>query len=243
MQRCISSLVVASLAVGAYLTSACSDSTSAPSANSTAPQFIAHGRTQLRAGRVDAAIASFRMALLRDPQNPDALAELAGMYQTLGRAGPSDRYLRRALHLTYTRGLDALAAGDTSGAAANFEHTIQLLPQHPLALVRLGDIARQSSKVEEAIGLYRRATEANPHYAESFLRLGDTCAQVGRQDEARSAYERAIDANINAFDAYVGLGRILAGSNDWAGAADNLRKARPDSPAVKSALERAQRNL
>lgn len=246
MQRRISALVVASLAIGAYLATTCSDSASAPPTDGTVPQFLTYGRVQLRDGRVDAAIASFRMALLRDRQNPIALSELAAIYQLQGRAAVADRYLRRAVHLTYTQGLDALAAGDTSGAAASFEHTIRMLPQHPLALVRLGSIARRKGKVGEAIDLYIQATKANPNYAESFLRLGDACAQAGRDREARTAYEQAIDININAFDAYIGLGQLLAASRDWDGAVSSFRKAlliRPDAPAVMEALEQAQRNL
>ena len=246
MQRRISTVVLAWLAAGAYLTTACSENASVPPASGTVAQYLAFGRAQMQDGRLDAAVTAFRMALLRDRRNPDTLAELAAAYEARGQSGVADRYLRRGVHLTYTRGLEALSAGDTIAAARSFEHTVELMPQHPLALVRLGNLAREKGELEEAIGLYTRATSANPDYAESFVRLGDACAQAGRGEQARAAYEHAIEMNINAYDAYVGLGGVLADGGDWAGAAGNLQKAllvRPDSPAVRGALEGIRKRL
>lgn len=228
------------------LIAACSNQSERPLSEMTTPELLLRARTMRGGGNLAAAIVSYRMVLHRDSLNADALGGLATVYRAQGKARASERYLRKAVYLTYTRGLATLEEGDSTTAAAAFEHTLELLPRHPLALVRLGDMARGRSDVDGAVELYRRAAGANPDYAESYIKLGDACIEAGLDSEARDAYESAIQANLNAFEAYMGLARLDAAGGAWAGAAEQYRKAlliRPQSAAARSGLSRARQNL
>lgn len=230
----------------AAVTVACSGPQEPPPSTLTTPQLLERAAAQRGRGDLASAVAAYRMVIHRDSLNADALGGLAAVYGTQGRSLAADRYLRKAIHLTYSRGQSALSEGDSAGAVAAFEKTLTFLPRHPLALLRLGDVAYARGDAEGAIDWYRRAASANPDLAESHIKLGAACVDAGREAEARDAYESAIRANINAFEAYVGLGGLDAASGDWAAAAEQYGKAlkvRPQSSAAMNGLSRARQNL
>ncbi len=212
----------------------------------TVQTHLDRGRGFLAAGDTAAAIAAFRLALDRDSLNVVSLAELGRIYAHQGKANAADIYLRRALDLTYQRGLRALQAGDTVAATAAFEHTLEIYPPHPLALIRLGELCLATGREEKALEYFTSATQANPDYPEGFIKLGQLYARRQRPREAQLAFERAIELNINAIDAYLGLGELQRRQENWKAAAEQFAKALlidPRSPAAREALEQLQRHL
>jgi Flp pilus assembly protein TadD len=113
------------------------------------------GTAQLRAGRLEAAVASYaRMAQL-DPQNPAAHANWGAALVRLGRLDEAHERLRRARALApldaqvrYDFGLLHRARGDLRAAAAEWDSVLIIDPgrraaRHDLALalLHLGDTA------------------------------------------------------------------------------------------------------
>ncbi|MFH1568278.1 MAG: tetratricopeptide repeat protein [Gemmatimonadota bacterium] len=246
MVRFATRIALIVLLSGAAIVSGCSRSGDGAVPSASKDQLLQLGAASLERGEPAAAIASYRMVLHRDSLNVDALAGLSQAYRAQGRGYPADQYLRRAVYLTYTQGLAALESKDRDAARRAFERTLGLLPQHPLALIRLGDMARQDGLQPAAIEYYRRATGANPDYSEAYIKLGDACAAAGQTEQATAAYETAVQLNLNAFDAYVGLGRIYSLNGNWQMAADQFGKAlliQPQSEAARSGLARARQNL
>lgn len=219
---------------------ACSNSTS------SRRDQMAQGDEYLAQGKVNEAVAAYRQALHQDTLNPVVLARLSRAYQAQGNGEAAERYLRRAMNLTFEEGLRALARRDTIAAATAFERTLEIHPTHPLALNQLGDLALAQGQREEAASWYERSTKANPDFAETFVKLGNVSLALGRTERARQAFARAVEVNINAAPAYLGLGRILLGEQRWAAAAEEYSKAlmvQPHSAEGQAGLAQARSHL
>jgi len=208
--------------------------------------LVKQGNLRLSSGDASHAIASFRTALLQDSLNADAMAGLSRAYGLQEKVQLAAVYLRRASATAYDIGVAALDEGDNERAGAAFNHVLDLVPRHPLALIRLGEIADRRGDQGRAIELFERAVEANPGYAESFVRLGHQHVLQRNAEKARTAFERAIEANINSPGAYMGLGDLLSNEGRWAAAVEQYDKVlliNPQSQAAKTALKRAREQL
>lgn len=205
----------------------------------TSQAQVRKGDRLLAEGDTINAQVTYRLALGQDSLNPDILARLGRIYASQGKTEPADTYLRRAADLTYQRGLGALKADDPAGASAAFEHTLAIIPAHPLALLRLGDLSLVKGQEDQALGYFEQATQANPDYPEGYVKAGKIYLRQQRLAEAQRAFEHTIELNINAIDAYLGLGELYTLQQTWSAAADQYRKVLlidPRSSVAKAAL-------
>lgn len=220
---------------------ACSDSPPAQIA-----EFLAQGDRQLAAGSLRQAIASYRMAFHQDSLNPDVLARLAKAYSLQENSTAADKYLRRALNITYQKGMKALEAGAEDSAVAAYEQTLQIFDRHPLAHSRLGEIYLARGHGEKALEHFEKAARANPHFPATWIQLGQIYASRGRLQDAREAFEQAIAADINSLEAYLGLGSISMDQQNWTAAAahfNNALKIDPQSAVARTGLQEIGRHL
>ena len=207
---------------------------------------MAQGDELLVQGRVADAIASFRMAMHQDTLNPKVYARLSRAYSAQNKKVAADRYLRRAMNITYVEGIRALEAGDDSTAIISFENTLDIFPRHALALNKLGDILHARGQDQEALLYFEKAAEANPGFAATFVKLGQAYADLYQTKKAKEAFGKAIELNINALKAYMGLGQLYLDERAWAIAIEQFDKAlliNPYSPAAHVGLAKAQSNL
>lgn len=207
----------------------------------TPQDHLTQGDRLLTQGDTSKALAAYRQALARDSLNPDLLARLGRIYGSQGKAEAADTYLRRAADLTYQQALTALKAGDQLGATSALEHTLEITPAHPLALLRLGEICLAKGQEDTALAYFEKATQVNPDYPEGFVKAGRLYLRHQRLQEAQQAFEHAIELNINAKEAYLGLGELYTLQQNWKTAADQYRKVLlidPHSTAAKDALDR-----
>ena len=218
----------------------CSDTPSTPE------EYLAHGDALLANGQIADAVAAYHMARHQDTLNPQVYSSLSRAYAAQNKKGAADRYLRRAMNIPYDRGVRALEAGDDSLAVAAFEHTLEIFPRHPLALLKLGSIFQARQQFEQARLYLEKAAEANPRYEESYIRLGQLYTLQNQPEKAKTAFSRAIELDINAFRAYIGLGQLLLDERSWFSAYDTFEKAlmiNPQSPTAHSGLANAMSNL
>ena len=204
------------------------------------------GQKQLEDGDVDQAIASIRLALHQDSLYADAWAQLARAQALNGNWAARDKYLRRAMNITYERGLKALESGDEEAAINSFGHTLKISPSHPLALNQLGDIYLGRKQWDKALHYYERSALANPNFPVTFLKLGELHAFKDSTEKAIQAFERVIELDINAVEAYLSLGKLYLEEKDWAAAAERFRTAlliQPASFEARTGLAQASGNL
>jgi tetratricopeptide (TPR) repeat protein len=103
---------------------------------------------------------------------------------------------------------------------------------------------RTKEPLEEAVVLFRRATERDPSYAAGYAGLAQSYAMLGyfgfaagdaMFPKARAAALRAIELDSAAGDAYAALGQSLAWQHDWTGAEAAYTRALKLSPGDATA--------
>ena len=216
------------------------------SSPSTIDEYIEAGDRHMRSGNLNQAISSYRLAFHQDTLNAVVLARLAKVYQAQGNSSAADTYARRAANSSYQQGLAALQAGDDSTAMAAFQQTIEIIPSHPPALNRLGEISLARNDPDQALAYFEQSAQVNPRFAETFLKLGQIHLARGNRQAARDAFQQAVELNINASKGYLGLGEISLQERKWAEAIEHFEKAlliRPHSQAAREGLYEARSNL
>ncbi|HZI19774.1 MAG TPA: tetratricopeptide repeat protein [Pyrinomonadaceae bacterium] len=77
------------------------------------------------------------------------------------------------------------------------------------SLVEAGDRLADAGRWEEAVKVYRLATEVEPKSAEARLRLAEALMSAGRWDEALDSYRRAVALDGRNPEAHYALGRAF----------------------------------
>ena len=148
---------------------------------------IAVGRLQLQHGIVSAAEGSFRLALQRTQNLPEAHFYLAS----------------------------SLVAQDRlEEATESFQACIRLDPMSPSAHNDLGATYRNLSKFNEAIASCKRAIEIDPSFAHAHNNLGLALWQLGKFDEAMDSIQKAISLDPEQASFHNNIGIICFEKGD-----------------------------
>jgi len=159
---------------------------------------------------LDAAIAEFRRAIARDPENADAYAAIAFCYNLLGsgeRLPPGEAYpaARAAAHaaIELDPGLaDAWAAlgfvrrsydWDWRGAEDALREALRLDPKNPLANHVLGLLLSTVGRHDEAIAAMQRSTARDPMSPISFSNLALVHVNARQYERARAIWDSRRD--------------------------------------------------
>lgn len=166
------------------------------------------GRERLAAGDLLAADAILRQVLKAAPDHLEALSLLADVFERQGRGrGPR-------------------AALDVARAARG---------QSPDFLFALGNTLRAFGLYDQAIVVYRRATELRSEFAEAFCNLGLTLRELGWFDEAVTALKAAATARPDLGTAWLNLGLAFKERGEPEAAVEAYSRAIVVDPRVASA--------
>lgn len=195
----------------------------------------------LQLGRVDEAIANYRLALRQDPGNVQ-IAILLGNTLVLRHSYGEAIALLQPVEKAHPENLDiAFVLGEalidaqrpSEGlkrvqrvAAARNDADAWLLAG--LTQLKLGDFAKARTNVEAAL----RANAALPG---AYTLLGITKVMAGDEQAAKADYRKALEMNQNDFDANLRLGTILRTESDLLGARKYLESALRLDPSSQSA--------
>ncbi|MFL5593688.1 MAG: tetratricopeptide repeat protein [Gemmatimonadaceae bacterium] len=114
---------------------------------------------------------------------------------------------------------NAYQAGDYASATALFEAIVLGESSPPsLAVFRLATLRSWDSRLDEAVGLYRRYIVQEPRDAEGRLALARTLAWGGHYASAIAIYDTLIASNQRLRDATVGRAQTQAWAGDVKGA-------------------------
>lgn len=172
-----------------------------------------------------------RRALEVDPDNTDALYELASMFRVLRRYDEALELLER--HRRLVPG-DFLVLADIGRCLSGLQRYAEAESVLRRALEGLDDANTRYDlgfaldrlgRLSEAIAEYRAALARNPNHLDSLNNLGVALASQGRLDEAARQFERLVAINPDSADAHANLGvvRLAQGAPDLA--AQAFRKA------------------
>ena len=174
--------------------------------------LIELGTGQLRAGRYDDALATFRAVAKREPDLALASANIGVALAAMERDREAIELLNRAVEL------DPDVADTHYNLAA--------------AYARVG-------QTEAAQRYYREALRLRPNYVNAWFNLGNLLARKGRFADAASAYRSALAIEPNTPAAYRNLGLALSYLDSWPEAVRAWRigaRAAPDDGRIATEL-------
>lgn len=175
--------------------------------------------------------------------NRDELRAALRDLQTLVRAAeavappPADTPALSAEQLDVLRSLGYTASGATAATGALVDPR-RTDPKDRAEFVRVFDeavLAQQARRFAEALGLFARLRQLDPHNPAMLFELGQTQMISGRVDEAIETYRALVARHPRTAGAWYNLARLLDHKRDWAAAETAYRQAIAVEPKTTDA--------
>ncbi len=184
--------------------------------------WVMAGAHERMAGRDEAAREALNQALELEPDNDEALYELALTYvrresdyrkaiplvEAAIASEPSDAGYHAAL------GVFSSMAGDHDVAIEAINQSLRMEPTAPWTWVHLGDAFFLNDKASEAQDGYQHALGLRPGFAAALTGLARLKLKQGDRTEAISLLRQALDSDKGHFEANFEYGRLLAEDED-----------------------------
>jgi predicted O-linked N-acetylglucosamine transferase (SPINDLY family) len=174
------------------------------------------GVSHHRAGRLDAAAASYQRVLGKDSSHWRALHALGVVKHQRGASDEAVSLIEKAVALRpdypealFNLGTIKHALGRIEEAIAHWREAIRLRPQDANALVSLSAVLCDRGEAEEAAALSARAVTLNPGLAEGHLNLANALATLGRSGEAIEHYRDFLARKPDSVVGHNNLGNAL----------------------------------
>jgi predicted TPR repeat methyltransferase len=169
-----------------------------------------------QAGKYNEARTLYEKLLDCDPENPDALYLLGGIYYQNKNPRLAAELITRAIQSAPDRdyfynhlGLALKAMGNTDDAMDAFHTALAINPENPETYNMMGKVLRGKGKTAEAINAFQRAVELDPEYVEACHNLGGCLLKQNRAEEAISVFKRLLDQKPDMVETRNRLGKAL----------------------------------
>ncbi|MBX3548558.1 MAG: tetratricopeptide repeat protein [Xanthobacteraceae bacterium] len=184
----------------------------------------AYARMLSRAGRDDDAVkvyGSFSRALARHPLVEAGLDEL----KTKKKLAPLvTNAAGGASEALYGLGAALSQQGGEDLGMLYLQLAIYLNPDHPLALVALGDLFETLKKYESAIDTYERVPESSPLKRKALIQRALNLDVLDKKDEAREQLQTLVKEKADDIEAQFALANVLRAGKKFAEAGDVYSK-------------------
>jgi tetratricopeptide (TPR) repeat protein len=214
-------------------------------------------------GKTEEAVKHLEAMIVQRPDDIDAISALGNIYRSRKRfeeaAATYDKAVaklgtpsRANWDLFYSRGIAYERIKKWPQAEADLRKALELMPEalgreRALVLNYLGySLVDQNLKLEEALGMLRRAVELRPRDGYITDSLGWAHYRLGRYDEAVSELERAMELrpsdpviNDHLGDVYWKVGRQLEARYQW----NHARDLGPEPDELPKILRKIEKGL
>jgi MSHA biogenesis protein MshN len=162
-----------------------------------AQQLFDDAQALRRAGKNDAAIAKYRLALERDPGMRHARVQLAGLLQENGQVEAALQLLKSGYEQQANDSL-AIATGRMLAEQGRRDEALNWLERgragmRPSDHAMMGALLSQAQRYEDAVKAYQYALAMEPTQGGWSLGLGLALESLGRTVEAQRAYRNALE--------------------------------------------------
>lgn len=150
-------------------------------------------------GKIAEAIAAHDAALVKDPGNAQAHANLISLHGRLGQWTDAEKQFKAVVALKsnldeayYNYGVVLMLEKRDAEATEAFRRAIDANPLHAQAYNNLGVLLERERRWEDAAGAYRHAIESQPAFRLGRFNLGRMLIALGRNDDAVAELEKLI---------------------------------------------------
>ena len=185
----------------------------------------------------------FGKAILLDPENEKAYAELEKLYQLQGEVFQAEDFFKKIIELDPKNDRAYVGLGrfyllqkKFFQAEDSFKKAIELNPENAIAYVGLGRSYEERFKFSQAEDWYRKAIEINPAYVKAYVKLGWLYQHQGKFLQAEGSFKKVLEINPRNGDAYFTLGQIYRNQGNLSQAEDSFRRAIEINPKHKRLL-------
>jgi len=190
------------------------------------------GNALANAGRLNDAIAEYRMAMELEPDYHLVRCDLGGALMDAGRLDEAIIELRTAIEMmpgdcrAYNNlGLALLQQGRLGEALDKSQTAVQLGPDDAICRSNLANVLMQKGDVDEALRHAEIAVRLDPQLLEARHNLGHTLIMKARFDEAIVQLKTAIQLGPKAYQPHGSMGLALAAKRQFAGAVSHYETA------------------
>jgi tetratricopeptide (TPR) repeat protein len=149
------------------------------------------GNVELRAGRLNDAMAAYQAALKEDPAQVDAMTNLGNAYSAGGDERSAEQWFRRGLEhhpdsatLRLNLANALLRQGRPAEAEEHYRAAVERLPDDPLLRFNYGVCLESVGRFDAAVEQYRAALAGMPDGVVVMVRMVAALAAAGRLTEA-----------------------------------------------------------
>ncbi|HEX6504414.1 MAG TPA: FG-GAP-like repeat-containing protein [Terriglobales bacterium] len=165
--------------------------------------YLSYGSLYYQHGYYGQAEEYFERALQDDPASAEALYGLGSVYLEQQKNSQAGHVFERVTSLQPSYpdtlpnawnnlGLLAAREGRTEEAVIDFQKALQVSPDHPIALVNLGNAYRQLKRWQDAQKVLQQAVSISPEDPEANYSLGMVFAQLNDSDLAYQYLQNAL---------------------------------------------------
>ena len=160
-----------------------------------------------------------RLGQLKTRMTAAALKPARATYQEALANAPDDFYL----HEKFAELLEA--AGDLSGALAEWQRVRELLPGHPIVQFQAGRLLARQGQTNEAQLALSKAVSIRPDFVEALDELGQVLVKQRKMDEGIARYHQALQLQPDNAAIHFHLADALAAHDQRPQALVSLREA------------------
>jgi tetratricopeptide (TPR) repeat protein len=179
--------------------------------------LVRRGQRFAKEGRFDLSEGAFRAAVVSNPGNAEAFANLGISLANLGRTEEAQKNLIESLRLDDSSALTHFSLGviydrqgEDAAAIAQYDSAIARDPNNIQAAVYVADAIMRSGSSLDAAQWYRRALSKEPRSTRIALSLAFALIKAADYVEARKVLETALSQQPQSAEVINALARLLA---------------------------------
>ena len=133
------------------------------------------------------------------------------------------------------RAINYHARGDLANAEKHYREAIDSGLSNSAPYLNLALICKKGKRTREAIALYKKAIQINPHYPDAYTNLGSLYKGLGNLDQALASTLKSLELEPNNLDALINLGGIYKDLGNLEQALASTLKSlehKPDNPTA-----------